>query len=243
LQWNELRCQGPLRRTAANKAPAQRRQPGIIPRRTNHLTDLSRPFIVAGMGLDETLFRTINGLAGRSELLDWLMVELAKPGNLLYPMILAAGFWLWTNRRECVIGSAMLAAVTGITDLLGTQIKGLVQRPRPCLTLQEVQKLLGCGGAFSFPSNHAANTAAAAAFFQVLYPRSGWISWPLVTAIGLSRVYIGAHYLTDVIGGWLVGGLIGAGTAWTLRRWARFRPARAGAISEPAPQTSAESIS
>lgn len=195
------------------------------------------------MGFDETLFRTINSLAGRSSLLDWVMVELAKPGNLLYPIIGVAAYWLWVNRRECLIGSAMLAAVVGLTDAMGTQLKGLVQRPRPCVTLADVHQLLGCGGAFSFPSNHAANTAAAAAFFHILYPRSGWAGWPLVLAIGLSRIYVGAHYLTDVIGGWLVGGVIGAGAAWMLRRWTRFRPARAGATPEPGPQASAESMS
>ncbi len=176
------------------------------------------------MGLDETLFHSINGFVGRSNLLDWVMVELAKPGNLLYPVLLAAAYWFWTNRKECLIGSVMLAGVIGATDALGTQLKGLVQRPRPCVTLEDVHQLLGCGGAFSFPSNHAANTASAAAFFQILYPRSGWLSWPLVLAIGLSRVYVGAHYLTDVIGGWVVGGLIGAAVAWSLTHWSRFRP-------------------
>ncbi|MEP7152723.1 MAG: phosphatase PAP2 family protein [Nitrospira sp.] len=195
------------------------------------------------MNWDESIFRAINGIAGQSATLDWLMVEFAKPGNLFYPIILAAGYWLWRNRRECLIGSVMLAGVIGATDALGTQIKGFVQRPRPCLTLPEVHKLLGCGGAFSFPSNHAANTAAAAAFFQILYPRSGWFSWPLVSAIGLSRVYIGAHYLTDVMGGWVVGGLIGAGVAWFLRNWSRFRPVPAQDTARSAPQAPTESIS
>lgn len=195
------------------------------------------------MNWDESIFRAINGIAGQSGTLDWLMVEFARPGNLFYPIILAAGYWLWRNRRECLIGSVMLVGVIGATDALGTQIKNFVQRLRPCLTLPEVQKLLGCGGAFSFPSNHAANTAAAAAFFHILYPRSGWISWPLVLAIGLSRVYIGAHYLTDVLGGWVVGGLIGAGVAWFLRNWSRFRSVPVEDTARTAPQAPTESIS
>jgi undecaprenyl-diphosphatase len=195
------------------------------------------------MNWDEGLFRVINGMAGWSTMLDWLMVELAKPGNLYYPGGLVAAYWLWWNWRECLVASAMLAGVIGATDALGTQLKGLVQRPRPCVTLADVHQLLGCGGAFSFPSNHAANTAAAAAFFQVLYPRSGWIGWPLVLAIGVSRVFIGAHYLTDVIGGWVLGGVIGAGVAWFLRRWSRFRPMATPSRQVSTPQTPAGSMS
>jgi undecaprenyl-diphosphatase len=174
------------------------------------------------MNWDESLFRGINGLAGWSSAIDWIMVELAKPGNLFYPGLLAAGYWLWKNWRESAIASAVLAAMIGGTDALGTQLKNVIQRPRPCLRLQDVHELLGCGSAFSFPSNHAMNTAAAAAFFQILYPRSGWVSWPLVAAIGFSRVYIGAHYLTDVVGGWVLGGTVGVAVAWMLRRRLRW---------------------
>ena len=43
------------------------------------------------MGFDEILFHSINGFAGRLSLLDWVMVELAKPGNLLYPVLRPIG--------------------------------------------------------------------------------------------------------------------------------------------------------
>jgi undecaprenyl-diphosphatase len=76
---------------------------------------------------------------------------------------------------------------------------------------------------YSFPSNHALNTAAAAAFLQVLYPTSGWISWPIVALVGFSRVYVGAHYVSDIFASWLMGGLSGAAVAWLLLQWPQFR--------------------
>lgn len=176
------------------------------------------------MNWDVSLFHAINGLAGRSFVADWTMVALAGPTSLLVPGALAFGYWLWVNRREALIGTTGLACLILLGDQLGAQVKQLVGRVRPCHLLSGVHQLVGCGGTFSFPSNHALNTAAAAAFAQVLYPVTGWVTWPLVAVIGFSRVYVGGHYVTDVLGGWVLGGLLGAGAALLLIRWSLFRP-------------------
>lgn len=177
------------------------------------------------MSWDEALFRAINGLAGRSEIVDQLFLHLSAVSTLYIPAGYAVVYWFWCRRWEALLGVPFLAGVIGLSDFIGGQLKWVFERVRPCNALTNVLVVGGgaCGRLFSFPSNHAMNTAAAAAFLHVLYPKTGWISWPIVAMVGFARVYIGAHYATDVFGGWIMGGLIGAGIAWALLQWPRFR--------------------
>lgn len=175
------------------------------------------------MSWDESLTGVINSFSGQSPLLDWLALTLSSPSMLWAPGLLLTGYWVWLSWREALIAAPVFGGAIGLLDFIGAQLKHLVARPRPCMVMPDLHQLQACGKVFSFPSNHAVNTATAAAFLQVLYPRSGWISWPLVGAIGLTRVYIGAHYVTDVLGGWVLGGVCGAGVGWLLLQWPRFR--------------------
>lgn len=183
------------------------------------------------MNWDDALFRAINGLAGRWTTLDWLALTLSNAGLLWVPGILLALYWLWLSWREALLAAPVLAASIGVLDFIGARIKDLIARPRPCMALPDIQQIEACGKVFGFPSNHAINTATVAGFLQVLYPRSGWVSWPLVFVIGLARVYIGAHYPVDVMAGWLIGGSCGAAIAWMLVQWSAFRRKAAAVVT------------
>lgn len=170
------------------------------------------------MDWDISLFRAINELAGEWPWLDDAMKAISDPTSYFLPGSLIFGFWLWKYRRQAVIQAALLALLVLVVDLIGAQIKQRIARPRPCRELQNVRALMGCGEAFGFPSNHAVNSAAGTVFLQSFYPRITWIASPLVILIGVSRIYVGAHYASDVGGGWLLGASMAWAFAALLRR-------------------------
>ena len=174
------------------------------------------------MDVDTYLFHVIHGWAGHWENVDWAMIEISQESNVFIPVMFIVGYWVWTKRREAVWIAPLLVGGVGLSDFLGGQLKHFLARPRPCQIFGNITELVGCGGSFSFPSNHALNSATAAAFLSMLYPSTKWVCWSIVGGIGLSRIFLGAHYVTDVIGGWAIGGLIGVSLAWGVLGWTRF---------------------
>ena len=106
---------------------------------------------------------------------------------------------------------AVLVIILAIlfSDQFGDLIKNLLQRIRPCNALDDVRKIIGCAGGFSFPSNHAVNNFTAAFFFYKLYPNLKIPLFITAALIALSRVYLGVHYPSDILGGAIIGSAIG----------------------------------
>lgn len=171
-------------------------------------------------GWDEALFRWING-GWASPALDpvfWFF-SLGIKGWFLRIALAALGLFLLFYRSATRI--TVLASIVAV--VLANEICDLAKwlhfAARPAAVLDDVRvlgNLLTSSGTFSA---HSANMAAVAAVF---WWRLGWkwgLSWALVALLtGLSRVYVGAHFPSQVMLGWMAGALCGVLVAWVVRR-------------------------
>lgn len=124
------------------------------------------------------------------------------------PAILA--LWLWKGGRKALKVLVVAALAVAAADQFAARaIKPLVSRPRPANAGVFVDLRAPEGGWYGFPSNHAANSAAAAAVLSVAYPGGAYAFAGISALIGYSRVYCGVHYPLDVIAGWALGVAIG----------------------------------
>lgn len=166
--------------------------------------------------MDLVLFHAINGLAGENDIADDLMAFCAVYMPWVFIALLVG---LWFTRKPIAQGTVLItAAATSIALAIGQAIGWSIQRPRPYVH-HSVILLVGRTTDFSFPSDHA--TFAFSIVWPVLaqHRKMGYLMLAMAIWLCFARVFVGAHYPSDVF----VGAVLGSVVSLSLLRFLRDR--------------------
>lgn len=172
----------------------------------------------------------------RSESLTAVVRAITTVGNTVSMFaIVIVGVLFLLHRRQ--VGWALYCGLTFLSGyLLMIAVKSAFGRERPPIPPRLLQI-----DSLSFPSGHALNSMVAFTTLAVAAHALTGRRWPLAAAvagsiaIGLSRVYLAAHWMTDVLAGWGIGLVVVAlGLAVRAAVLRRVRPARAAPLDRPA---------
>jgi undecaprenyl-diphosphatase len=159
--------------------------------------------------MDTTIFHAINGLAGHYDGID----DAFEATSRYVPFALVAlllGLWFWPgprserDRRQWGVIAATLAAILALG--VNQVVIRLWERPRPFVD-HRVTLLLSPSPDPSFPSDHATFGFAVAVALLLISRRVGIATLVVAVVLAFSRVYVGEHYLSDVLTGALIGSL------------------------------------
>lgn len=164
--------------------------------------------------LDRALFTLINQRLVHP-LLDFFFWWITDPDNFIVPALAGVALLVWRGTFQQRMTIVLIVASLIFSDLLSQNLKLLVDRERPALQIEatrmpltEVEARQAASRSPSFPSAHAANMFAMALIVAWQWRRRRWvagISMALAVLIAYSRVYLGVHFPSDVIGGALLG--------------------------------------
>ena len=132
--------------------------------------------------------------------------------------------WLWYSlgalliafggpRGYEAVGAAGSAALLGILVFKG--LKRLSHRPRPCQVQPHCWAKVLPPDQFSFPSGHTMTAFSIAQVVSCYYPGLEWPLYFLAVSIGISRVILGMHFLSDVLAGAVLGSGLGVASIVT----------------------------
>ncbi|MFE3609931.1 phosphatase PAP2 family protein [Streptomyces goshikiensis] len=167
-----------------------------------------------GPNVDVSLLYAINGLSRHvPNGLGRALGLVGEYGILLALVLLVLWCWRGARRQDETTAAESFAALVwaplgaGIALLVNVPLRGFVGRPRPFVQhtgLEVLEPGLSTTD-FSFVSDHSTLAMALGVGLFIANRRLGFIGIGLALLEGLSRVYMGVHYPTDVIGGYALG--------------------------------------
>ena len=159
--------------------------------------------------LDLTVFYFFNHTISTG-FLDKFFSIITSVNNWYIAYLILLGIAFFKGGTKGKIAVITLIFLIIVTDQTGYRLlKELFERVRPCNALPDVITPVGCAGGYSFPSNHALNNFAAAVLLLRIFPKYKWIFLITAILVSISRIYLGVHYPSDVLGGAIIGSVFG----------------------------------
>jgi undecaprenyl-diphosphatase len=118
-------------------------------------------------------------------------------------------------------GAVMVSLVMLVTGALATVIYKVIKhsthRLRPCERSPDLLLTVAPLDRFSFPSGHTLHAVCFTVIASSIFPTWTWILVPFTVLVGLSRLVLGLHYVSDVVVGACIGGTLGSGAVLFIR--------------------------
>ena len=147
-----------------------------------------------------------------NDIFDLIMPIITDADNWVLPILVLIFYLGFKGEKRGKITLVLLIFALALTDSICAQLlKPFFERIRPShLDLDGLQLLVFKGGKWSMPSNHAANIFTFAVILSYFYEKYKMPLFLLAYLIAFSRVYVGVHYLGDVI----IGSIFGYALGW-----------------------------
>lgn len=156
------------------------------------------------LSIDKSIFILINDYCSNT-VFNVFFMTITEAKVWIIPAIAGAVFFIKHEKKKAIVILGLAVVTLAISDPVSSQIlKPFFGRHRPChpeFFIQGGNFLFGMKTSLSFPSSHAMNMFAQAALFSCFYPSKTPIFYGFALLIGISRIYVGVHYPSDIVSG------------------------------------------
>jgi len=164
-----------------------------------------------------------------SDILNYIFIFFSdrRSALIFIPVIILTGYYFNKKKpdsfRKFIAAVVVALIAVGLSDIISSRvIKPIFERSRPCQVLEGLyfwkakahlwvmtDGISSFKSSFSFVSSHAANSMSATVILSIFYRKPAALFILGSILIGLSRLYLGVHYPSDVLCGWVLGSLLG----------------------------------